>query len=106
LSFIDCKVTTDIDIIQREFFLELTESTSLQRKDLAVDRHFAANQKGTELSNLLWHNKTITNNIKTNQLDVSPFGTDLSGSWEIIVNNEFKQQFDRYLLLLGQSLFV
>jgi hypothetical protein len=31
---------------------------------------------------------------------------DLSGEWEIVVSDEFKQQYDRYLALLGQPVLI
>lgn len=31
---------------------------------------------------------------------------DLTGKWEIVVSDEFKQQYDRYLTLLGQPMLV
>ena len=31
---------------------------------------------------------------------------DLSGLWEILVTDEFKQQYDKYLMLLGQPMLV
>lgn len=44
--------------------------------------------------------------VKGDRRATSASKVDLSGNWEVIVTEEFKQQYDRYLTLLGQPMLV
>jgi hypothetical protein len=48
--------------------------------------------------------KVTRNNIVGDRWAVST--VDLSGEWEIVVSDEFKQQYDKYLALLGQPVLI
>lgn len=42
----------------------------------------------------------------TNRSDISVLGIDLSGNWTIVIVDDFKKKYDKYLALLGQPYIV
>jgi hypothetical protein len=104
----DTTTTNDIDVSHTSNSSVNTESNSTYSETIGFDPPFDSNPYLSPTSNVSLLNDTDVTRTTTasNRSDCSPNGTDLSGSWEIIVDNKFKEQFDKYLTILGQSSLV